>query len=1315
MTKPLNIALGLLFAICPLITVGAYGEAPNLLTYQGRLKEGGQAVTGNRAVEIFLCDDETAGTCHTSGSQPVAVSNGLFRSTFTIPGAANFGAGNWWLKINVGGTDLTPRERLTSGAYALFAATAAYASNISAASGSNGVTVSSNLFVGGNNFTVGVSTLSVGAGKVGIGTVNPAGALEIYRAGSGQTHLVLNNPSSDVALFIKKTALRGILGMPYYDERVVLTNKSAPFPGTADPAITLWDDGHMDLKVYSTGYINLTGGNVGISSATPRYRLVVSSGAGEAGNMLVISTGSSSVIRMTGAGEIYANYFSGDGSLLTNLPAAGGGVAKTGDTMTGQLTLNGSTLTILGSDSTPASLWVSTGSATPHLYVSTGGNIGIGTATLDPNWRLTVAGIVRITGGSGGIIFPDGTFMNSASVGGGTLAIASGGTGATDAATARTNLGLAIGTDVHAYDADLTTFAGITPSANVVTMLGSANNAAILSNIGAQAADADLTTYAGITPSANIQTLLGSANNAAAMANLGALAKAGDNMTGQLTLNGSSLTLRTGGAINFAADETGHVGINAYPDNSTGLNIYGTNLYEPGIRLDYGGQVWALHNNNGPLVFTKTDGDTTTQLSLSRAGDLSVPNGAFSVGTSTLIVRNEKVGIGNADPVYQLDVLDSIRAYTPAGGNGRIILGDGDINHGMGMAPTTDTFGLITANSGTGGLNISGFSSAPGAMAMQLVGVIGDADPTDSVPAVQIDGAKKSGVTWQPLGAAETILGVRNNLNSNLLVVMGDGDVGVGTVNPGYKLHLQDPGALSAMVESQGASTVQLFLKNSAANWGFIVDSLDSSKLKISLNSSPKMSFSGSDVGIGTVSPGYRLDVQGGYVNASGGLCIADNCKSSWASVGDNLGDHIATQNLNMAQKSVLALSSVTIYGSGLQIATDLTASGSGIFISTGGAIQTTGAGHGTVAGNPRGLGAIDLQNRRLGATYVAAGDYSIILGGASNKTGVANAVIAGGELNDNNGTHAFIGAGYQNAISIGYAAIGGGFGNTITATAAYGVIGGGSYNLAAGGYSTVSGGEKNNTSNAHAVIAGGKQNHAGGLYAVVPGGYANTADGNYSFAAGAQSSSTAQGAFTWNDSGGATLPLVNSVTDRTVFKNRGGFLVTGSTNTAVAATVDRGVLMTGDGLLGVGTAAPGAALDVVSSGTAPDIYAQIWRNGSGVIVASVTSQGVMNAAFNGPSFSPVAVKGGDYTALLSDEVILINAGAVSVTLTLPAAASATGKKYTVKAVDVTNSATIEPAGAETLDGAGSYGFLGVNEAITIISDGANWFIIGNN
>src|SRR6185295_5677056 len=38
--------------------------------------------------------------------------------------------------------------------------------------------------------------------------------------------------------------------------------------------------------------------------------------------------------------------------------------------------------------------------------------------------------------------------------------------------------------------------------------------------------------------------------------------------------------------------------------------------------------------------------------------------------------------------------------------------------------------------------------------------------------------------------------------------------------------------------------------------------------------------------GIGIANPAYKLDVQGGQINASGGLCIAGDCKTAWSQVG---------------------------------------------------------------------------------------------------------------------------------------------------------------------------------------------------------------------------------------------------------------------------------------------------------------------------------------------------------------------------------------------------------------------------------------------
>jgi hypothetical protein len=80
--------------------------------------------------------------------------------------------------------------------------------------------------------------------------------------------------------------------------------------------------------------------------------------------------------------------------------------------------------------------------------------------------------------------------------------------------------------------------------------------------------------------------------------------------------------------------------------------------------------------------------------------------------------------------------------------------------------------------------------------------------------------------------------------------------------------------------------------------------------------------------------------------------------------------------------------------------------------------------------------------------------------------------------------------------------------------------------------------------------------------------------------------------------------------------------------------------------------------------------------------------------------------------ASTTDYTIVVNPNAVAGTVTLPAAASNTGRCYVVKHANASqNTVTIDPNGAETIDGNATL-VLTARQAAYIQSDGAAWFVL---
>ena len=217
--------------------------------------------------------------------------------------------------------------------------------------------------------------------------------------------------------------------------------------------------------------------------------------------------------------------------------------------------------------------------------------------------------------------------------------------------------------------------------------------------------------------------------------------------------------------------------------------------------------------------------------------------------------------------------------------------------------------------------------------------------------------------------------------------------------------------------------------------------------------------------------------------------------------------------------------------GSGKVLTCDADGSGNWIDLpagnNIGGTVQGTGAttknirsaDEGTVAGDARGEGSVDLQLDRQVSDQVASGPYSAIIGGRRNKATANNSTIAGGIDNSTTANDSFI-SGNTNSNASARGAVVGGISNAITGTGSNHVIVGGISNAitATTSHAGVFAGNNNTVTAGNSASLGGQRNTIGGANSVALGATDGITSATDTLIAGGDATASHEGARVFGD-----------------------------------------------------------------------------------------------------------------------------------------------------------------------------------------------------
>jgi hypothetical protein len=100
---------------------------------------------------------------------------------------------------------------------------------------------------------------------------------------------------------------------------------------------------------------------------------------------------------------------------------------------------------------------------------------------------------------------------------------------------------------------------------------------------------------------------------------------------------------------------------------------------------------------------------------------------------------------------------------------------------------------------------------------------------------------------------------------------------------------------------------------------------------------------------------------------------------------------------------------------------------------------------------------------------------------------------------------------------------------------------------------------------------------------------------------------------------------------------------------------------------------------------------------------------------FTTPIERPIKIVSTDYAVTRNDNYILTQDMTADITLYVPNATQYKGQSITFKNIDATYGVTLQPYGTQKIDDALTYTMNATNSAVTLVSDGSNWYINNEN